>query len=284
VELQNHREMYRTEHGTFTLRHFTTEADYRACLELEKLIWGADFDGCVPPAMLEIPQKVGGVSAGAFTSEGHLVGMIYGLTGIKDGHPHHWSHMLAVDPAYRGVNLGLRLKLFQRAFLLSIGVSSMGWTFDPLESRNAHLNLNQLGARIEAYHRDVYGSGETSTLHATIGTDRLFLVWDMESQHTRAIIEGHAPKRAGHASPIINSDELGRPMQDFSLDDFPRAVRIEVPENIQAIKLADPALARAWRMSTRRAFRQLIARGYRVTGFFRQTGPHRCFYVLEGEA
>ncbi|MFQ5677277.1 MAG: hypothetical protein ACE5G1_15395, partial [bacterium] len=120
------------------LRQLETQEEYEACVQLQRATWGEHFSECVPPAMLMITQKVGGVAAGAFNSKNQLVGFVYGLTGIKDGKLVNWSHMLAVRKELRGQGLGLKLKLFQRELLLKKNVELIFWTYDPLVARNAH--------------------------------------------------------------------------------------------------------------------------------------------------
>ncbi len=113
------------------IRPFGCHADYLACADLQRATWGQGFRELVPPAMLKITQKVGGIAAGAFLDD-TLIGFVYGVTGWKDSRPVHWSHMLAVDEAHRDQGIGRRLKQHQREQLLATGVERMYWTFDPL--------------------------------------------------------------------------------------------------------------------------------------------------------
>lgn len=261
---------------TLTLRPLTSDADYAACVQLERKTWGEDFAELVPPSILMISQKVGGVSAGAFTASGELWAMVYGLTGLKDGKPFHWSHMLAVDPAARGLGLGREMKYYQADCLKQIGVSLISWTFEPLESLNANLNINRLGALPVDYLLDVYGSGDTSGLHAGIGTDRYVVLWDTENTHDAA---AHAARFNG-AEVIVNTQD-GEPRTDaFDLPDLPR-LRIEIPKSIQEAKHARPGLGRAWRDSTRRALQHYLAQGYRITCLLEDKDAARCYYGVE---
>src|SRR5690606_28979184 len=101
---------------------------------------------------------------------------VFGLTGLEHGRLVHWSHMLAVRPEWRDLGVGTRLKAYQREAVARLGVEVIYWSFDPLMARNAHLNLNRLGARVAEYVEDMYGA-TGSTLHAGLGTDRLVVVW-----------------------------------------------------------------------------------------------------------
>src|SRR6202000_314676 len=140
------------------LRLLAGHDDYHAAYQLQLDTWGRDFEEAVPPGVLKISQRVGGIAAGAFDRAGRMLAFVYGLTGVRvpgsaraapsssassigGGRPEllHWSHMLAVTPAARDKGLGARLKWFQRQQLLPLGVEVMEWTYDPLEARNAHL-------------------------------------------------------------------------------------------------------------------------------------------------
>jgi chorismate synthase len=287
-----------------TLRQLAGPDDYRACFELQLASWGRRFEGVVPPSVLKISQRVGGVLAGAFAADGRLLGFVYGLTGVRPpGGPRatafgplpeifHWSHMLAVAPESRDLGLGTRLKLFQRELLLPLGVGTVEWTFDPLEARNAHLNLNRLGAEVVEYVEDMYRGEEGSELSSGIGTDRFIVAWQIAGARALAAISrlgpGHPPagdrlaEAAGPRAPARFADapafESGEPGEP-QLPDAPR-VRIEIPARIQELKERDPERALAWRLGTRRAFEAYLGRGYRVTACWRDAAG-RCFYGVE---
>ena len=245
-----------------------SQAEYEACVHLQRATWGDDFRELVAPAVLQIAQKVGGVAAGAFIDD-RLVGFVFGLTGIQDGQPVHWSHMLAVDAPYRDRGIGRRLKEYQRTQLIALGVPRMRWTYDPLVARNAHLNLERLGARIVEYVRDMYGESPMSRTSGVIGTDRFVVEWDLTGD-SRA--RRPAPSGGSDTSPLIAGSD----------DPLPQAqtVRIAIPDDIQALKDEDPAGALAWRASTRRAFEHYLGQGYTVGAFDRREGQV-AWYRLE---
>jgi predicted GNAT superfamily acetyltransferase len=264
----------RTDPDGITFRPFASLPDYAACVELQRLTWGRDFSDVVPMSMLKVTQKAGGIAAGAFAADGGLLGFVYGLTGCAEGRPFHWSHMLAVNPAARDLGLGTRLKLYQREVLLDAGIEEVRWTYDPLEARNANLNLNHLGAEVAEYVEEMY-EGEMGELARGIGTDRFILSWRIAGERVARALAG---LRTGEAdcfreAPVANPGAAERDLPaDFR-------VRVEIPENIQAVKADQPETAVAWRMSTRRAFETYLARGYRVEAFYRE--EDRCFYGLE---
>jgi predicted GNAT superfamily acetyltransferase len=318
---------YRPRSAGVTLRPLASHDDYHACYELQLVTWGRDFQEGVPPSVLKISQRVGGIAAGAFAAGGELLGYVYGLTGVRPpgssrsaaavparGLParpelFHWSHMLAVAPEARNLGLGTRLKLYQRELLLPLGVEVVEWTYDPLEARNAHLNLNRLGAEVVEYVEDMYKGEMGSELARGIGTDRFIVAWRIADERVRDALErlglegdGHRAGGAGAAAktagpperfldaPAIepapagtggragNADEAGKAVEP-PLPAAPR-VRIEIPARIQEFKEQQPERALAWRLGTRRAFQAYLARGYQVTAFWRDAAG-RCWYGVE---
>jgi chorismate synthase len=265
----------RTDPDGVTFRPLAALPDYEACIELQRLTWGRDFSDVVPSSILKVTQKAGGIAAGAFAADGRLLGFVYGLTGWMDGRPFHWSHMLAVDPEARDLGLGTRLKRYQRELLLAAGVQEVRWTFDPLEARNANLNLNHLGAEVAEYVEDMYEGEMGSDLAKGIGTDRFIVCWRLAGERVKRALAGSPPGEADRfrAAAVVNPAAQERDLPEV------RLVRIEVPENIQAVKAERPEQALAWRLSTRRAFESYLGRGYKIEAFFRDQG--RCFYCLE---
>ena len=246
---------------SIVIRRVETQAEYEECVRIQDETWGAGFSERVPSAILKVAQYLGGVTAAAFDSEGadaRILGFVFGMTGVRDGQLVHWSDMLAVRPEARDHGIGRRLKLYQRSLVAELGVTQILWTFDPLVSRNAHLNLNALGARVTDYVPDMYGADTGSTLHQGIGTDRFVVAWD---------VAGAAGQRAsGTASGDGRGNTSGT------------EVVVEIPHDIQELIAADPAAARKWRELTRPAFLRLLADGYRVAGFERS--PAGGFYRL----
>jgi predicted GNAT superfamily acetyltransferase len=230
------------------IRPLTTAADYSACVELQELVWGPG-DESVPVIILRVSQRVGAIAAGAFDADGRMLGCVFGLTGPRDGRIVHWSHLLAVRPDARDLGIGRRLKRYQRTRLVAMGVPTMYWAFDPLVARNAHLNLNRLGAVVEEYIPEMYGPENHSSIDRGIGSDRFVVRWDLG-------------RRARAAAPGST------------------ATRVEIPNDIHVLRDQDPDCARRWRLMTRQAFQSHLKRGYRVAGFHRSQPPERSFYLL----
>jgi len=269
-----------------TFRQLAGQADYEACVELQKLTWGRDFSDVVPLSILKITQKAGGIAAGAFAPDGRLLGFVYGLAGVRGGplpnpvRVFHWSHMLAVDPAARDLGLGTRLKRYQRDLLLPQGVVRVEWTYDPLEARNAHLNLNHLGAVPDQYVRDMYEGEMGSDLAKGIGTDRFIVAWPiMDARVTRRLAEG-PPDLAKVVRRFGEAPVVGPHSGQGSLSEGP-LVRVEIPASIQDVKAADPDLARAYRASTRRAFEHYLGQDWKIEDFYRDpSDPGCCYYGM----
>ena len=268
--------------ANFDIRSLSSPEDYAACVKLQRVTWGEEFTELVPPVMLMLTQKVGGIAAGAFSGD-ELAGFVYGLTGFRDGEPVHWSHMLAVHPRFEGLGIGRRLKEIQRDFLLERGIRVMRWSFDPLVARNAHLNYNRLGAKVIEYVPDMYGTDTGSILHSGLGTDRFVVEWTLDTPSVEEVLAGTAPSNDDEISGarVVNTEEAGsavRPVED-ELPDAP-IVRIEIPNDIDKIKAHSMPLGERWHHCTKRAFLSYLEKGYTVDGFYREQGTDRCFYHL----
>lgn len=273
---------------SLTYRPLKTLEDFEACVALQREVWGADFEECVPGAILRVAARYGGVLEGAFggPNGGRLVGFVFGLTGLDQGRPVHWSDMLAVAPGWRGQGIGGRLKERQRLRLLELGVHEVRWSFDPLEARNARLNLSRLGAVGRWYERDMYGAS-SSPLHAGIGTDRLVVSWWIGpgvAPWDRGSAPGSRP--SGPRPSDARSLEAGSSAPDPSTSG-PEAVApdgsdtgagegvlvpVPIPRDLQRLKAEDPEGARQWRLRVRAALEAPLAAGGSVVGF-RDHGP-----------
>ena len=255
------------------IRPLRTQAEYRACVALQRETWGDDFGEEVAPAILNVVQRVGGVAAGAFDGSGRLVGFVFGITGVEDGRIVHWSDMLAVRPELRDAGLGRRLKAWQRDEARRVGATAMYWTYDPLVARNAHLNFNVLGVRAHAYVEDMYGES-TSDLHRGLGTDRLVVAWPLAGAPARSVVP------SGDAADVPAALRLAPAVHESAGDAQAPMLRIDVPLDVHAVAEADPAAAARWRAVTRAAFQECLAEGRRVAGFYRDPAAGLGHYLL----
>src|SRR5271155_3503973 len=161
--------------------------EFPACVTLQREIWGEEPLEVEPATMFVVAAHTGGQVIGAFDGD-ELVGFVLAVAAVRDGRAYLHSHMAGVRDGYRNQGLGRKLKLFQREEALGRGITLIEWTFDPLEVRNAHFNLNRLGSVCRKYLPNLYGV-TTSPLHRGLRTDRLVAEWDLESPSVIARIE-----------------------------------------------------------------------------------------------
>lgn len=253
---------------------------------VEKEVWGMADDDAIPLTLAIACKAAGNIFVGAFerekTEKEKLVGFAFGFLGREHGAITIHSHMLAVLDAYRHLDLGAKLKQAQRERALAMGIHEMTWTFDPLQSRNAHFNFAKLGVISDTYRVDFYGPETSSILHQN-GTDRLWVRWLMETRRVRDRIAA----KSGRAetldalrllAPLVRFDGKGKPARAELGEALARErVSIEIPGDILALEHADVSLAREWREATRWAFRESLKAGFVVAEFCRsvrgQQGP-----------
>lgn len=221
------------------IRNIESLAEMREVEQLQRDIWGVDDLEVYPTLALKPQTEVGAILMGAF-AEGRMVGFVFGFPGILDGETIIHSDMLGIREEYRSNNLGYLLKLAQRDAAIARGVKRITWTFDPLQSRNAHFNFGKLGVIADRYYVDYYGV--TSSFLHRFGTDRLWVTWLLNSERVKSRIEG-GMKPTPPAS--IGESQLV----------------IEIPTQITANH-------EHWREATRKAFTSAIDQGYVVEGFY----------------
>ncbi|HEV2833782.1 MAG TPA: hypothetical protein VGW58_00620 [Pyrinomonadaceae bacterium] len=243
-----------TETPGIEIRQVETFAELRAVEEMQKEVWGIPDLDVVPLTQLIAAKAAGGVLLGAFDRK-TLVGFVYGFVAQEDGEIAHHSHMLAVKHAYRNFNLGYKLKLAQREEVLAQGINVITWTFDPLQSLNAHFNFTKLGVISDRYLINFYGEDAASFLHQS-GTDRLWVKWLLTSDR---VIQRLNSTKAVLENP---SDKL----------------LIEIPGDINEVQKQNPELALEWRERTRRAFTEAMDASYVVRDFYREDKAG--FYIL----
>jgi predicted GNAT superfamily acetyltransferase len=270
-----------------TIRELTTIDDCRQVAALEKQVWGyTDAEDVVPPPVLIVSVKRGGILLGAFDDGGMMKGFVYSIPAIKDGRLSQWSHMLGVTRDARDAGLGLRLKLAQRERSLAMGIDLVEWTYDPLQALNAHLNFTRLGVVVEEYEENIYGAS-SSPLHSGSPTDRFVAEWKLTAPHVERRIGGGGVGVMRDASvasaPLVNPSQpaaqwLAPGPADLSLGD-PRLL-VEIPVGYADMQLQNPALALEWRMASRAIFQHYLGRGYRVVDFFLSRDAGRGQYLM----
>ena len=197
-----------------TIRKCVGIDELNACVALQKEVWNFSDLDLIPLRMFVVSQKIGGQTIGAFHGD-DLVGFAFSIPGSRAGHAYLHSHMLAVRDSFRNHGLGRKLKLAQREDAIQLGFELLEWTFDPLEIKNAHLNLSRLGAIARRYSINHYGHS-SSPLQGGLPTDRLVAEWWLKSNRVVNLLDRKQP-------PQIQVDK-----------------KIEVPAQIYAWK-ASPA-------------------------------------------
>jgi predicted GNAT superfamily acetyltransferase len=296
--------------STYQLRILTEAEDFLAVEELQRIVWPGNETEVIPTHLLISAVKHGGICIGAYTGgatddKGQLVGFVFGLPAIyhtPDG-PRlmHYSHMLGVHPDHRSEGLGFLLKRAQWQMVRKQGIDRITWTYDPLLSRNAHLNIAKLGAVCNTYHLDYYGVLRDG-LNAGTPTDRFEVDWWVHSQRVNRRLSRQARQQLDLAhylaagAEIINpsglrSDGLPVPRaihfpfdvldQPMPAEAYPGLLLVEIPSDYLQIKQLDRDLALEWRLHCRQIFPVLFQQGYFVTDFIYLKGhPARSLYVL----
>jgi len=216
--------------------------EFRACVALQREIWGeADLE-IVPDTIFVVAEHTGGQILGAFDGA-RLVGFTLSMPGLRDDAPYLHSHMTGVLTEYRDRGVGRMLKLFQRDEALRRDIRLIEWTFDPLEMRNAHFNLNRLGAIARRYMPNLYGI-TSSPLHRGLATDRLVAEWYLDSPRVLAALNG----------------DLANP--DFSDS-------IEIPSTLEPWKAGDLPALQKLQCEIREKFTEEFRKGYAAIGVAR---------------
>jgi len=261
----------------YQIRRLSDPEEYRAAEELMGAAWGIlDRVDITPRHVLVTAQKNGGLVLGAFAPDDQLVGFLFGFLGTTaDGKLKHVSHQVGVHPQYRGLHLGYLLKRAQRGEVRRQGLDLITWTYDPLETVNAHLNLTQLGAVCNTYLRNVYGELRDN-LNRGLPTDRFQVDWWVRSAwvHERLSL-AHPMNVAAMTTrlPVINAPR-GQPAEqsvegidlplpgELDLSFTASEVLLRVPYNFQAVKAWNLDLATEWRIQTRAALERHFEAGY----------------------
>ena len=237
--------------------------DFEQCVSVQLAVWGYSDSDLIPKRVFVVAGAIGGQVIGAFRSD-RLVGFAMSLPGYRDGKPYLHSHMLAVLPEYRNSGLGRRLKMAQRSDALARGIERMEWTFDPLEIKNAHLNILRLGAVARRYMPNFYGPS-TSPLQGNLPTDRLVAEWWLRSARVERILDGSV-----NGNPPPAGENSGKAVE-----------RIPVPAAVYEWKrnVEQRSLALSIQRKNRLALQDAFKRGLAVTGYERTSQGDGCFLL-----
>ncbi|MCL4818084.1 MAG: GNAT family N-acetyltransferase [Vicinamibacteria bacterium] len=268
------------------IRPAGSRADYDACVELQRAVWGLHDLEITSAIQLIATVHAGGIVHLAEGADGRAVGFCYAFPAIKGGVPHLHSDMLAVLPNRQAQGIGARLKWAQRDEALARGLSFVTWTFDPLQARNANLNLRRLGAVAPEFVPDMYGI-TTSSLHHGLPTDRLVVRWELDSERVRErAAAGELPRSVAtpDGEPVNEVVwKAGWPVSsEPSTELEAESLLLEIPPDWDVLSSAAPRVASDWQRKVRVALSAYLGRGY-VAADFAPTeagGRRRPFYVL----
>jgi predicted GNAT superfamily acetyltransferase len=246
------------------VRDCTTVEEFDACVRLQREAFGLPDVELTPRRHLIVSRTAGGWTLGAFLGD-RLVGFVHHLAAVYGERVGGYSHMMAVAEDFQNRGLGARLKWAQRERALSEGRGFIKWTFEPTRSRNAHFNLNRLGAVVRAYAANYYGT-DYATIDGEFGhaygidSDRVIAEWDLGSPRVETASRGEQPRR----------------------DATPEAT-VEIPSDWNALVRHDPARAREELLRVRREFQSALAAGFVCSGFERGAARPRYLFYREGE-
>jgi predicted GNAT superfamily acetyltransferase len=270
----------------YTIRDLKSYDEFLQVHQVQQAIWGFAEPGVgLYPPFLFTASKNGGVVLGAFDPEGRMMGYIFSFLGREPGGSLKLcSQTMGVLAEWRGQGVATALKWAQRERALAAGLSLITWTFDPLESANARLNMHKLGAVSRRYWRNIYGE-RFGALNEGLPTDRLLVEWWIRGQRVEARAKVEAEAEWGIPVFEVEGEGVARQVTRFDADVEAPCLALEVPADIQRLKRVDMALALDWRLHVREAFETYFERGYVVTGFKTQgTGEARCNYYLLSQA
>src|SRR2546428_11408327 len=247
------------------IRECTTVEELDACIQLQRQVFALPDLEISPRRHLIVSRRAGGWTLGAFVRS-ELVGFVHLLVAVRgDNEIFGYSHMMAVAVDYQNKGIGARLKWAQRERALAEGRDFITWTWEPMRVRNAHFNLNRLGATVESYAENLYGTDyvtepdEKVDAPRGIDSDRLFASWDLSSERVTVLASGGQPPH------------LGEPV-----------VTIEIPPNWSTILKEDVDAARREQLRLREEFQRALAAGLVCVGFDRNaTRP--CYVLYERE-
>ncbi|WP_077324676.1 GNAT family N-acetyltransferase [Virgibacillus siamensis] len=253
-----------------TIRRLQTMDELLEMQQVEESVWQMSPN---PVHQTFTAMHNGGIILGAFDGE-KMIGFLYSFAGFDGQTAYLCSHMLGILPGYQSGGLGMRMKLKQFEFAKELGYPIITWTFDPLESLNAYLNIHKLGAAGAAYHVNHYGE-MGDRLNKGLPTDRIQIEWITSEQKplpaTQLKSERMLTDVKDNHIPIA---QMSRFTEDAG------SWFVAIPGNFQALKSKNITLAHEWRKVTRKAFLQLFQNGYAARDVLRDPSRNISYYVF----
>jgi predicted GNAT superfamily acetyltransferase len=258
--------------------------------DLQRAVWPGSETDIVPAHVFITAIHNGGFVIGAF-HEDHLIGFVFGFPGLEftpDGpRPKHCSHMMGIKPGKQDSGVGFALKRAQWQMVRKQGIDHITWTYDPLLSRNARLNIAKLGAVCNTYRRAEYGEMRDG-LNAGLPSDRFQMDWWVNTPRVKRRL-GNRPRKALKLddftkaelqplyTPLIGNSNLLQPPEHFSPLQG-HLLLAEIPSDFNTLKSEAFSIARDWRFFSREVFEAAFKTGYIITDFIYENG--HSFYVL----
>jgi predicted GNAT superfamily acetyltransferase len=239
-----------------TVRECVTVEDFDQCIQLERAVWNDDDIGIMPVRLYLLSKACNAPTIGAFDKSGRLVGFVHTMLALVGRHAVYHSHLAAVVEELRHKEIGFRMKMAQRERAMEAGVPLIIWTFDPLQSRNAHLNINKLGAVVRRYEVNYYGEGHSRVFDPGVPSDRIFAEWWVSSPHVKSVLMGGRPQAEEGAPAVV------------------------IPDDINAIRAGSAEEHRRWRAEVRDSFQQQLSRGLIVRAFARDSERRLSRYLF----
>lgn len=244
-----------------TVRECVSVEEFQQCIALEREVWKDEDVGIMPIRLYMISKACKAPTIGAFDDTGRLVGFVHTSLALKGKNVIYHSHLAAVVEDRRHKDIGRRMKLAQRQYAIEAGIPLIIWTFDPLQSRNAHLNINKLGAIIRRYEVNYYGEGLSSVFGRGVPSDRVFAEWWLLSPHVETALAGKRPEVSS------GDDSVG------------------IPGDVDAISARSADDHLKWRLRVREEFTARLRLGLVARGFERdqESGESRYLFGPDEE-
>lgn len=237
------------------IRECLSNEDFQQCIELERAVWQDEDIDIMPIRLYMISKACKAPTIGAFDSSGRLVGFVHTMLALIGRNVVYHSHMAAVIEDLRHKDIGYRIKLAQRQSAIEAGIPMIYWTFDPLQSRNAHFNINKLGAIVRRYEINYYGEGVSTVFDSSVPSDRIFAEWWVSSPHVESVLAGNRPKFDG-----IN--------------------HVTIPDDVNRVRAASVEDHLRYRLSAREGFQSQMSEGQIVRGFVRDNDKGESYYIF----
>jgi len=265
---------------TIEYRELLTVPELDRTIDIQMAAWGRDERSIIAVNMLQAVIHAGGMVIGAIL-DSEVIGYGLAVIGRKGADNYYlWSHQTAVMPEYQRQAIGLGIKLAQRDWALAHGYDTIGWTFDPLQHKNSRFNLHKLGATGQAFIPDFYGDSLQDDLNRGMRTHRIEVMWHLHAPRVQTLSHGEA-----YISPLTDfADEdflvmsaNGEPV--IAKNPVQNDYRfIEIPYDINRLKLEDKPLAIRWQDTIAEAFERSFAENYLAVGCHSDKG--RCWTVM----